>query len=74
MHYLACNLDTCCPFQVKRPGVLLLEFANVLGSTGAQTSFGNRNYDWGNKLTISLNVSVRQLFLKQPACPCIATV
>ncbi|KAF5835724.1 whirly transcription factor-domain-containing protein [Dunaliella salina] len=43
--------------NVKRPGVLLLEFANVLGSTGAQTSFGNRNYDWGNKLTISLNVT-----------------
>jgi len=56
------------PIQnVKRSGVLLLSFASVLGSQGAQTSFGNRNYDWGNKIAISLNVTELAQLAELPA-------
>lgn len=42
--------------QVAKVGTLFFEFANVLPSQG-QSGFGNKNYDWANKLTFSMNVS-----------------
>lgn len=44
--------------QVKREGVLLLEFASTAAGQGQQSNFGNRSYDWSNKVTFALKVCV----------------
>ena len=39
---------------VSREGAILFEFANVAQGSGPQSGYGDRSYDWENKLTFAL--------------------
>lgn len=46
--------------SISRAGVILLEFAAVGGSQGAQSSYGSRAYDWTSKQVRAASLPFRR--------------